>query len=93
MGEGIDELKREIDELERKENSSFWSRIKDELREERDKPVRLSPLNIFYIALIIIVVVAFILLFLYIYKNIGLLNSNPCVLCERAGNFCSRVRI
>jgi hypothetical protein len=73
------------------EKKPFFKRLKEELEEERNKPIRLSPLNILYIALLIIVLLAFVLLAFYILKNISLLNTDPCSLCEKAGNICSKV--
>lgn len=88
--EQIKELEKEADKLEKKEKS-ILARLKEELAEERKKPIRLSPLNIIYIAFIILITIAFILLALYIYKNISLLNTDPCSLCEKAGNICTGV--
>jgi len=73
------------------EKKPFFKRLREELEEERNKPIRLSPLNILYIAFMIIVLAAFVLLAFYILKNISLLNTDPCSLCEKSGFICSRI--
>ena len=90
MVDEIREFKKEIDKLEKKESKSFFGRLREELKEERNKPIRLSPLNILYGAFAIGAFVLVVLLAFYVLSNIHLLNTDPCSLCEKAGNICVR---
>jgi len=72
-------------------DDSFFQRIKKEIAEERNKPIRLSPLNILYGAFAIGAFVLVCLLSFYILSNIHLLQANPCKLCEDAGYVCAKL--
>jgi hypothetical protein len=69
------------------ENKSFLEKIK----EERTKPVRINAVGILYACFAIGAFVLVCLLAFYILKNISLMQTDPCRLCESAGNICSRI--
>mgnify|MGYP001167288830 CR=1 FL=1 len=67
-------LEREIDELEAREN----------------RPVRIKLTSILQWALLIVGFLLLCLLVFFVLYNINLLSTDPCRLCEKAGNICAR---
>ena len=68
------ELEREIDMLEDKEN----------------RPVRIKLTVILQWAFLVAGFLLLCLLVFFILNNIHLLSTDPCSLCEKAGNICAR---
>jgi len=87
MEKEIKELEMEVDELEKRERP-FFQRLKEEIAEERNKPLRLSPLNILYGAFAIGAFILVCILAFYVLNNVNLLQANPCKLCEDIGFTC-----
>lgn len=62
--------------------------IKERIEGERSKPLRLRLVTIIEIAFAVLSFILVVLLVFYVFRNLHLLQANPCKLCQDLGYTC-----